>query len=257
MLKYNKCIFFLITFESIKYNMKTIAPFVSLIIYSFLLSSCIAKTAEKTESKNAKIIVEEKPALDSSRFDIKKFEANAYKQKLFKENFKKSGFDAQYEEEIADDRTVRQWTVFPEQEKEDTQEYAEEISKKWSPFVIRKKYDYKGQLRRWSTTFRQESINKSYEYDESGKIIKITNYEEKFKHSFADIREFLLKTKGIDIYDTRQAIARRVNHRYEDPTQVYYDIYVLDKKDEKNDYRIVIFDDTLQITEYRNENQSK
>ena len=237
--------------------MKTIAPFVSLIIYSFLLSSCIAKTAEKTESKNAKIIVEEKPALDSSRFDIKKFEANAYKQKLFKENFKKSGFDAQYEEEIADDRTVRQWTVFPEQEKEDTQEYAEEISKKWSPFVIREKYDYKGQLRRWSTTFRQESINKSYEYDENGKIIKITNYEEKFKHSFADIREFLLKAKGIDIYDTRQAIARRVNHRYEDPTQVYYDIYVLDKKDEKNDYRIVIFDDTLQITEYRNENKSK
>ncbi|WP_315052770.1 hypothetical protein, partial [Chryseobacterium indoltheticum] len=83
------------------------------------------------------------------------------------------------------------------------------------------------------------------------------NYEEKFKHSFADIREFLLKTKGIDIYDTRQAIARRVNHRYEDPTQVYYDIYVLDKKDEKNDYRIVIFDDTLQIKEYRNENKSK
>ncbi|AZA61650.1 hypothetical protein [Chryseobacterium indoltheticum] len=235
---------------------ETIAPFISLIIYSFLLSSCIAKTVEKPESKNA-IIAEKKPALDSSRFDIKKFEANAYKQKLFKENFKKPGFDAQYEEELTDDRTVRQWTVFPEQEKEDTQEYAEEITKKWNPFVIRKKYDYKGQLRRWSTTFRQESINKSYEYDESGKIIKITNYEEKFKHSFADIREFLLKAKGIDIYDTRQAIARRVNHRYEDPTQVYYDIYVLDKKDEKNDYRIVMFDDTLQIKEYRNENKSK
>lgn len=236
--------------------MKTIASF-TLVIFFSLLFSCTAKIVEKSESKNSKIMAEEKPALDSSRFDIKKFETNAYKQKIFKENFKKPGFDAQYEEELAHDRTVRQWTVFPEQEKADTQEYVEEISKKWNPFVIRKKYDYKGQLRRWSTTFRQESINKSYEYDESGKIIKTTNYEEKFKHSFADIREFLLKNKGIDIYDTRQAIARRVNHRYEDPTQVYYDIYVLDKKDEKNDYRIVIFDDTLQIKEYRNENKSK
>lgn len=237
--------------------MKTITPFISLIIYSFLLFSCATKKLGQPESKNAKIIAEEKPALDSSRFDIKKFEANAYKQKLFKENFKKPEFDAQYKEELMDGRIIRQLTVFLESEKANSQEYSEQISKKWNPFVIHKGYNFKGQLIAWSQTFRLEPINKSYEYDESGKIIKITNYEEKFKHSFADIREFLLKNKGIDIYDTRQAIARRVNHRYEDPTQVYYDIYVLDKKDETNDYRIVIFDDTLQIKEYRNENKSK
>ena len=226
--------------------MKTIAPFISLIIYSFLLSSCIAKTAEKPESKNAKIIVGKKTVVDSSRFDIKKYNERRIKEGHYDFEFTENG------------KNIRQRYSLPKRDSPDSDgEYAEEISKKWNPFVIRKKYDYKGQLRRWSTTFRQESINKSYEYDESGKIIKITNYEEKFKHSFADIREFLLKAKGIDIYDTRQAIARRVNHRYEDPTQVYYDIYVLDKKDEKNDYRIVIFDDTLQITEYRNENKSK
>ncbi|WP_131368648.1 hypothetical protein [Chryseobacterium luteum] len=226
----------------------------SLIIYSFLFFSCIAKTAV---NQNTIITIEEKSQLDSSRFDIKMFETNSYKQKLFKQNFKKPGFDTQYEEKRTDGTVIRQWTVFPEQEKADTQEYVEEISKEWSPFVIRKKYDYMGRLRRWSTTFRLESINKSYEYDENGKAIKITNYEEKFKHSFADIRELLLKAKGIDIYDTRQAIARRVNHRYEDPIQVYYNIYVMDKKDEKNDYSIVIFDDTLEIKEYRNENDPK
>ena len=245
MLKYNKCIFFLITFESIKYNMKTIAPFISLIIYSFLLSSCIAKTAEKTESKNI-IIAEKKPALDSSRFDIKRFEE------------KKDKYGSPNYEFVENGRNIRQLSDKPERDSPDSLKYyAEEISKKWNPFVIRKGYNFKGQLIAWSQTFRLEPINKSYEYDESGKIIKITNYEEKFKHSFVDIREFLLKAKGIDIYDTRQAIARRVNHRYEDPTQVYYDIYILDKKDEKNDYRIVIFDDTLQIKEYRNENKSK
>jgi len=224
--------------------MKTIAPFISIFFFS-LLFSCTAKTTEKPESKNA-IIAEKKPAIDSSKFDIKKYNERRIKEGHYDFEFTENG------------KNIRQRYSLPKRDSPDSDgEYAEEISKKWNPFVIRKKYDYKGQLRRWSTTFRQESINKSYEYDESGKIIKITNYEEKFKHSFVDIREFLLKTKGIDIYDTRQAIARRVNHRYEDPTQVYYDIYILDKKDEKNDYRIVIFDDTLQIKEYRNENKSK
>lgn len=226
--------------------MKTIAPLISLIIYSFLLFSCTAKTVKKLESRNTKIIAVEKTLVDSSKFDIKKYNERRIKEGHYDFEFTENGVN------------IRQRYSLPKRDSPDSDgEYVEEISKKWNPFVIRKKYDYKGQLRRWSTTFRQESINKSYEYDESGKIIKITNYEEKFKHSFADIREFLLKNKGIDIYDTRQAIARRVNHRYEDPTQVYYDIYVLDKKDEKNDYRIVIFDDTLQIKEYRNENKSK
>jgi len=226
--------------------MKTIAPFISLIIYSFLLSSCIAKTVEKPESKNAIIIVGKKTVVDSSRFDIKKYNERRIKEGHYDFEFTENG------------KNIRQRYSLPKRDSPDSDgEYAEEISKKWNPFVIRKGYNFKGQLIAWSQTFRLEPINKSYEYDENGKIIKITNYEEKFKHSFVDIREFLLKTKGIDIYDTRQAIARRVNHRYEDPTQVYYDIYVLDKKDEKNDYRIVIFDDTLQITEYRNENKSK
>lgn len=145
----------------------------------------------------------------------------------------------------------------PEKDSPDSDgEYVEEISIKWRPFVIRKQYDYMGRLRIWAQTFRLEPMNKSYEYDEKGKIIKITDFEKKYKHSFVYIREFLLKAKGIDIYDTRQAIARRVNHRSEDPTQVYYDIYIL-SKEAKDDYRIVIFDDTLEIKEYHNENELK
>ena len=129
--------------------------------------------------------------------------------------------------------------------------YLEEISKQWSPFIINRVFDNKGKLRAWVQTFRLEPINKSYEYDENGKVIKITDYEEKFKHSFADMRELLLKEKGIDIFDVRQAIARRVYHKNPGFTEAYYDIHVRDKKDDEKDYKIIINDDTLEMKEHR------
>ncbi|MCW3160616.1 hypothetical protein [Chryseobacterium oryctis] len=159
---------------------------------------------------------------------------------------------------IENGKNIRQRYTLPERDSPDSDgEYLEEISTEWSPFVIRKKYDYMGRLRRWSTTFRQESINKSYEYDANGKVIKITNYEEKFKHSFADIRAFLLKARSIDIYDTRQAIARRVNHFSKINENAYYDIYIPSKEDAYIGYKIIIYDVSLEIKELREENDSK
>lgn len=229
--------------------------FAYLISYCLILFSCAAKITDKKEDDTL-FITEQKPALDSVRFDIKKFEKNSYDQKIFKENFKKAGFDAQYEEELPNGKHLRQITVFTNQENGEKQEYVEEIYKKWSPFVIRKQYDYKGRLRIWAETFRLEGINKSYEYDEQGEIIKINNFEEDFKHSFADIREFLLKAKDIDIFDTRQAIARRINHKFDNPPQVYYTIDVFGKEKENN-YLIVIIDETLELKEYRDEKDFK
>lgn len=214
-----------------------ISPLILLTICSFFLWSCGAKRAANNVEKI--VTKEETPALDSARFDIKRFEEK--KRKDGPPNYKF----------VENERNIRQWSDTPDRDSPDSLKYyVEEISTRWQPFIIRKKYDYKGRLRRWSQTFRLESYNKAYEYDESGKVIKITNYEDRYKHSFVDIREFLLKKKGIDIYDTRQAIARRVNHKSQINPEAYYDINVISNKAEK-DYRIVIFDDTLEIKEYR------
>ncbi len=173
-------------------------------------------------------------------FDIKKYDERRIKEGHYDFDFTEN------------DKNIRQRYSLPDRNSPDSEgEYVEEISKKWSPFVINKVYDYKGRLKAWVQTFRLEPINKSYEYDENGKVIKVTDYEKKFKHSFADIREFLLKEKGIDIYDIRQAIARRVYHKNDNSREVYYDIHVRDKSNEEKDYRIIIFDDTLELKEYK------
>lgn len=221
------------------------------ILCSAGIISCTTQKLKNAESSSSKPVSKEMVKDSTCCFDVKKFEINAYNQKIFKENFKKPGYDAQYEEDMGDGKHIRQWTGFVEQEKTNTQEYIEDISKKWSPFNIQKRYDNLGRLKFWGLFFRNEGINKSYEYDESGKVTKITNYEERYKHSFANIREFLLKAKGIDIYDTRQAIARRVNHQSKINSEAYYDIYVLDKNNVEKDYHIVIFDDTLELKEYK------
>src|SRR5690606_21342588 len=106
---------------------------------------------------------------DSSRFDIKKYDERRIKLGRYDFYFIENG------------KNIRQRYNLPERDSPDSAgEYLEEISTEWSPFIIRKGYDYKGNLKAWSTTFRQEPINKSYEYDANGKVIKITNYEEKF-----------------------------------------------------------------------------
>lgn len=210
-----------------------------IIISNFLLSSCTVKSVENNLSKN--ISGTKNPAQDSARFDVKRFEEK--KGKYGPPNYKFT----------EDNKNIRQWSDTPERDSPDSlKHYTEEISKQWSPFIINRVFDYKGRLRAWVQTFRLEPINKSYEYDENGKVIKVTDYEEKFKHSFSDIRELLLKERGIDIYDVRQAIARRVYHKNPGSTEAYYDIHVRDKKDDEKDYKIVISDDTLEIKEYRN-----
>ncbi len=213
--------------------------FLFILFCSIIIASCTAKN-KKTINNFEKHLVQDSTCC----FDIKEFT-------------KKVGTSgdgpAEYDFTLANGKEIRQIVFKPERNSPETEwSYNEEISKQGSPFVIRKKYDYMGRLMRWSTTFRSESINKSYEYDEKGNVIKIINYEEIYKHSFADIREFLLKKKGIDIYDTRQAIARRVNHRNQINPEAYYDIDVRNAADNTVlDYRIVIFDTTLEMKEHR------
>jgi len=200
---------------------------------------CVAGVISCTPQKQTASESSSETVKDSTCcFDIKKYNER---------RIKSGHYDFEYTE---NGKTIRQRYSLPERDSPESEgEYIEEISEQWSPFIIRKKYDYMGRMIRWSTTFRLESINKSYEYNENGDVIKITDYEERYKHSFADIRDFLLKQKGIDIYDTRQAIARRVNHQSKINPDAYYDIYILGKDDIANGYYIFINDITLAINE--------
>lgn len=90
------------------------------------------------------------------------------------------------------------------------------------------------------------------EYDKEGKLIKEENYDNKFKHTFEQIREIVLREKNVDIYDTRQAIADRfVPNGLID---TYYQIHILNFHISENGEHyvspkesMVIIDDTGEV----------
>ncbi|WP_131701498.1 hypothetical protein [Chryseobacterium sp. FH2] len=83
--------------------------------------------------------------------------------------------------------------------------YQENISKKHSTLEDWYEYDEKGRLRKTgSMIFHDNPIGFYREYDENGKMILEENEEEKYKLSYTDIREIILKTEGRDIFDNRQ-----------------------------------------------------
>ncbi|MFP3591833.1 hypothetical protein [Chryseobacterium sp. SIMBA_038] len=218
-----------------------------LAIFCLLMSSCHIQTKSPDKRSLNATTTETINQNDSTCcFSIKMFEENSYKQERNKENFKKSGFSYEYTQESDNGVIIRQVTTYPDKDKLNSQYYVEDITKKWSPFTIQKRYDYKGRLIYWGKSIKIDGVEKSYEYDENGKAIVTTDHEKLFKHTFADIREFLLKEKGIDIYDTRQAIARRVNHEGKISSESYYRVLVLGKEN-LPDYYIKIVDVTLEI----------
>ena len=83
--------------------------------------------------------------------------------------------------------------------------YQENIRRKNSTIEDWYEYDEKGRLRSTgSNIFHDNPIGFYREYDENGKMILEENEEEKYKLSYTDIREIILKTEGRDIFDSRQ-----------------------------------------------------
>lgn len=110
----------------------------------------------------------------------------------------------------------------------DAKVYQQIIFKEYSPFKYYSFYFSNGLLAQEIFNFNKSAVLIK-EYNLSGNIIRIQDFDKDFRHSFEQIHEIVLKEKNIDIYDTRQAIALR----HDTPNAVikkYYQIHVLKSK---------------------------
>lgn len=107
--------------------------------------------------------------------------------------------------------------------------YQQVNRKENSPFEWVYVYYESGILKSKTQQFLGETIGQTVVYDENGKIIKEIESDDKwYKHSFADIREIVLKLRGLDIYDDRQALVQR-NKSFQRIPQRIYTIQILEK----------------------------
>lgn len=150
------------------------------VITLFLLTSCYTSQYFTKQTK-------------MKHFDIEKFEKNAT-------GTYSTGLDYEYENFgtviTQTGAKLKSGTI-----------YQENIRKKHSTIEDWYEYDENGRLRRTGTDiYNGNAIGYYREYDENGKIILEENKEEKYKLSYTDIREIILKTEGRDIFDSRQKI---------------------------------------------------
>ncbi|WP_054509344.1 hypothetical protein [Chryseobacterium sp. ERMR1:04] len=180
---------------------------VFLIMILFFLIGCDgqSKTNDKNNPKKTRI------------FNIENFEKNKGKGKI-------TDHPDMYDYETKDFHVVTQYgTTFTSKGHE--KEYMENIDQKFSPLKYNYIYDQSGSLKHETMNFNN-SIVYVREYDKNGKLIKDTNFDKSFKHTFEQIREIVLKEKKVDIYDTRQAVALRHDTPDAAPKK-YYQIHVL------------------------------
>lgn len=150
-------------------------------------------------------------------FDIENFEKNKGKGKI-------TDHPDMYDYETKDSHIVTQYgTTFTSKGHE--KEYMENIDQKFSPLKYNYIYDQSGSLKHETMNFNN-SIVYVREYDKNGKLIKETNFDKNFKHTFEQIHNMVLKEKKVNIYDTRQAVALRHDTPDAYPKK-YYQIHVL------------------------------
>ncbi|MDH7462328.1 hypothetical protein QEG73_13600 [Chitinophagaceae bacterium 26-R-25] len=149
------------------------------------------------------------------RFDIKKFEENKGKQ----------GYSRSYRFKTKNGC----WVVQSEGNIDGEKYYVEEVSKEFSPFIQVYNYYENGQLsaevKKFNNVFVEEKA-----YEKSGQMIETINYNEKFQYDFEAIHKMVLEKLGVDIYDTRQAVAFRTVDNITNELPIlnrYYQIFVL------------------------------
>lgn len=150
-------------------------------------------------------------------FNVQKFEENKGQQ----------GYPDEYHYKLVDDFEARELDITSNATM-NVKMYQREITKKFYPYKYIHTYDDKGTLKREVIRFNNSGI-RILDFDLSGNIIRIQDFDKDFRHSFEQIHEIVLKEKNIDIYDTRQAIALR----HDTPNAVikkYYQIHVLKSK---------------------------
>ena len=150
--------------------------------------------------------------MEMKNFDIEKFEKNKGKQ----------GYANEYRYSL-DNRKIREYSYY----KENKVKYKREISQLFYPVHYAYVYDEKGNILTEIKEFNS-SIILIIQYNNLGKLVKEEDYNRFFNHSFEQIREIVLKERGVDIYDQRQAMANRVEG---DETagilKKYYQIHIL------------------------------
>ncbi|KPH14666.1 hypothetical protein [Chryseobacterium sp. ERMR1:04] len=175
---------------------------VFLIIIFLVLIGCDGQT--KTNHKTTTDKME--------TFDIENFEKNKGRGKI-------------YDDPHIYDYKTQDGLYIVQSKYEQDDYYSEEVSKEFSPYRYRYTYDLSGYRETEMNEFNN-SVLVTKGYDKNGKLIKETNFDKNFKHTFEQIREIVLKEKQVDIYDTRQAVALR--HDTPDATlKKYYQIHVL------------------------------
>lgn len=178
--------------------------------------------------------------IEMEKFNINKFEENKGKQ----------GYDNEYVFRTHDDFDVREFATIISNDAKELQ-YQREVSKEFSPFKNIYVYYNNGNLYAHGEFFNSSPNGISKEYDKNGKLIKETNFDKNFKHTFEQIHNIVLKEKKIDIYDTRQAIALRHDGSIADNIKPYYQIHVVKSElvdgiwYSQPDYSFILDDATL------------
>ncbi|MDH7462327.1 hypothetical protein QEG73_13595 [Chitinophagaceae bacterium 26-R-25] len=151
-------------------------------------------------------------------FDIKKFEQNKGKQ----------GYSGSYRFKTKEGDEVKQLD-FTSTDTSYKKYYQETITKEFSPFKQIYSYYENGQLWVEFKDFNNSSVEEK-RYDKNGQLIKTINYDKKFQYDFEAIHKMVLEKLGVDIYDTRQAMAFRTVDNITNELPIlnrYYQIHVL------------------------------
>ncbi|MBL4746692.1 MAG: hypothetical protein JKY08_10035 [Flavobacteriaceae bacterium] len=139
--------------------------------------------------------------------------------KKYNEEKGKQGYDDEYHFELDDKTKIRQYY---------SEKYYEVRKKENFPISENIVYYKNGNVHIITTNFNRDVISFQKQYNDKGELIKETNYDLPFKLSFDDIRKIVFKTKKVDIFDTRQAVALRHTGNPETALPLpYYQIFVL------------------------------
>jgi hypothetical protein len=151
---------------------------------------------------------------DSKAFNVTLFEANKGKQ----------GYVDEYHYQLNDGSEVREFAAKTTSQNYEVR-YYREITQQHNPFKRFFGYYEEGMIESEVIFFNNSEL--SYKlYDKQGVVHRKMDFDKRFHHSFQKIRTLVLSEKGVDIYDTRQAVATRY-HTPSTLLEKYYQINIV------------------------------
>jgi hypothetical protein len=209
----------------------TMRELIKLLMFVTLLS-CNSQTKTNLQTVEQPIKTEKK--MQTKNSITKKIDPTAsFNIKEFKKNKGKYYDGDPYQSEVDYTYKLEDGTIV--KQSFDDSGYMEIRNKDNYPLKEFLAYYHNGLIQVHGLSFNDCPIGITREYNKLGNLIKETDEREPykgfikpFKLSFDDIREIAFKTKGIDIYDTRQAMAFRHNGNIGTALpSPYYQIHVL------------------------------